>query len=573
MKLKFTKYSLIPIIFGSLIWFSIAALTYQSSIYTIDPDELDQGVTGNGRTLYAICNKIGTTKPATIRVVNRGRNTYDKYIFLTTFNGANYTKITLEIENGARFKDSTSNPTFTWGGQVDALPNQQIADWGNGSGALSFGTTPKEVYADWFGDHTYLAVSQAYAAVAEGSIIRLSGGPWAFGTSQLDLITKSVTLKGIGGSIDYDSIVQGTVVSHTGTNSAIRVNNATNVEDLRITGGVYGITLGNDSGSGAVSWGGRLQNVMISGASTAGIHATGIQAGLAENVFSQSNTGAGMLVSGSNNTHGVFTKCRFYNNDQEGVLYTGNSQFRYYGCHFESNDYEGVKNSATALSDTHFDGCWIEANNVAAGHASGYYNLLLSNTNNANINIVNCHFNGATTADNGHVGFQGVLSIQSNYYEGTALTAKYTFLGVNDRLFNKGDYQVTLDSGSVAFAHQNNNYNAAINEILRDSQNVLLGAGHDNIPKLNNVMIINDTGNKTYVMPPCEDVCWFGISALNTYQAYLSPATGDAIIPTCTVGKDIQNSGALGDCLWVRGDATGVYWQETIKIGTWTAEL
>lgn len=561
----------------SAVWIGPVALrsfttaTVESgAIYYPDPNEPDQGAVGAGKTIYSFNSLAGPDRQIVIKLRHKGIN--DKTYYYVDTDLTTNKNVTLEIEPGAILADAGNETLTIYSPEnIIAGDSQQIFNF-DGSGGVSF-TVAGVLCADWFGDHTYAAVDAAYDAAAEGSTIKLSGGTWTFGTNQLDLIGKAVTLKGASSSIDPGDSIKATMISHTGVDSAVRINIGTNVEDLGITGGVYGLTLGNDSGAGAVNWTGVVRNVFVTLASTAGVNCYGVQVGYVEKLWSMYNTGAGMLITGADtNTNGIFVNCRFYSNDEEGVLYSTNSQFEYYGCHFESNGYEGVKNLDSALTRTKFIGGWVENNNSDAGHAAGYYNFLFSNTSNADITLRNVEFNGASTANNGHIYFKGTLRLAGgNEFGGTCLATGFVaYGGSGTTLFNMSQ-DVSLDSGHVAFSDQANRYMAAIPEFLRDSKNVLLGGSYNNIPRLHNVTIINDSGAVvSYNLPDVGSDMRIGFASISNHTITLSPKTADQIIPlTDAVNADIVSAGLAGEFIELTGDPGGVLWNVTQKVGIW----
>lgn len=70
-----------------------------SIVYNIDASETDQGITGNGKTIKAYVDAIGTSKKATIKVNHSGIGNETTYTLTT--NVTIPSNITLEIENGA----------------------------------------------------------------------------------------------------------------------------------------------------------------------------------------------------------------------------------------------------------------------------------------------------------------------------------------------------------------------------------------------------------------------------------------------------------------------------------------
>ena len=148
--------------------------------YSVDTSATDQCTTtaeGN-RTLKDFATSIGTSKKATIVFPHTGASNTTDCLCSTTWDASSYTNIKLEFQNGARLKDDVNNASFTWGGQIEAEPDQQIADWGNGSGSfiLSKSKIPK-LYPNQFGTNTTpgttdmtTAITQCVAACRSGNI-------------------------------------------------------------------------------------------------------------------------------------------------------------------------------------------------------------------------------------------------------------------------------------------------------------------------------------------------------------------------------------------------------------------
>lgn len=355
--------------------------------------------------------------------------------------------------------------TLTVNSQIEAGP-YQIFD---GSGTVSYGV-PMEIWADWHGK-TAAGLQAAYNSAADGSTIKMSGGTWAFGTTTVTMTTnnKTVHLKGIGYD-DGDS--NGTNITYTSTNEALKIAGFTTVENLRVDGGssgAVGITFGNSGGS-PVAWKGSARNLFVTGCTTAGIKADGIQLGYMENVYAQSNDGAGMIVeadSSGDNTHCVFNKCRFASNTAEGVVYSTNSlsQFKYYGCIFESNGEEGVKATDDNISGTIFDGCWFENNKTEHDTDEGTteYQVNLNNNGHDTVTIKHCEFRDPNGAHNGtdgnkHVGFDGKLILEENRWSGTLVTNSRLigFTGGSASwLYNKDK---NVDYADLAFNNVANRY-------------------------------------------------------------------------------------------------------------------
>ena len=423
------------------------------------------------------------------------------------------------------------------------------------------------------------AINATITAASAGDTILLPRGTVHLGTTRIDTISKLVHFKGAGVS-NYDAPSSaGTYITYAGTDCAFMLNNSSSIYNMGISAtgvGDYAVRVGNNTGTGAISWGGVLSNVMLVGGTVAGLHEYGNQLGYMEKVYCQSNTGAGKLVESSNNTHSVSVACRYFNNSEEGVLYGASSSFanhKYYGCHSESNGYEGVKNELASLNGFLWEGGWIESNNTDASHSSGYYNIYLNNASNARCKIDSTMFNGATTVNNTHIGFKGELTLGLNTYQGDSKSSFVEFKGVNDILINDGDALATVTDGTVLLNSQNNKYvNTNRDEVIHFDDNRLLGGGFNNVPRLSGVTITNQgaVATTTFNLPPDSRGVDIAFSTVAAQIITLQPSSGEHIIPTGTGADDpISSSGTLGDYMQIE-NVGSVYWQEVSKIGTWS---
>ena len=432
-----------------------------------------------------------------------------------------------------------------------------------GAGNVSF-TIPCIVWADWWGGKTAASLQLCFSAVSEGSTIKLSGGTWNFGATNVNLVNKDIHLEGVG----YTDAAAGTNISFTGTGAAIMLNGFCTISKLRMSGaGEYGLQLGNSTGVGGLAWVGRAYDLFITGKTKAGIHAYAIQLGFCENVYSQHNTGAGMLVLGGSNTHGIFIKCGFRLNDEEGILYNTNAAFRYYGCILESNGYEAVKNEVATLTSTLIEGCWFENNQNDALRVDGYYQLLFSNVANASIGLVRNYFNTPSdpwngAAGNKHVGFKGSLIIEDNYWVGTS-PPYVEYKQINASLTNKG---INLHIGLVGFSDDQNVYNNG-----RGTQDILTMPSSGWVGRWSNVTVVNTTaiGAVEYDLPPAQEGNRITFVVGAAHQLDIDPDAADQILPTTNaVGDRLRNAGNLGESVTLIGLSSD-YWVIAAEKGTW----
>ena len=424
------------------------------------------------------------------------------------------------------------------------------------------------------------AITRAIDFATAGDTIVLPGGPVNFGTTTFDTIAKLVHWDGAGAA-NYDAPgTAGTMVSYSGTDAALMLNNSASCSNMAISGtGVapYALRVGNNTGSGAKSWGGKLSNIMLTGATTAGLHETANQLGYMEKVYCQSNTGAGKITETLDNTHGTYDACRFFNNSKEGVLYVASTSFanqKYYGCHFEGNGFEGLKNELDGLNGMLMSGCWVEGNNTDGTHTSGFYNVLLNNANNVRCEIRNTMFNGATTSNNSHIGLKGELTIGGNTYQGTSTATLVDFKGINDVLINDNDELATVGGGTVKLNSVNNRYiNKNRNEIIHFDDNRLVGGGGTTLARLSGCTLTNRgaVGTTTFALPPDSPGVDIRFSAVAVQIMTLDPNGTNEIIPTGTgAGTTISCTAVEGSSIIIESVGNGK-WQEMAKTGTWAS--
>ena len=139
--------------------------SYGGSIYRkwyVSPDAsiTDHGDDTEVGSFAWILDQIGLDAAT---VVFPGNKTY--VVSTTVAAGSD---IRLEFQSAAVLQDDGSNADLTINGFIDAEPHQQIFDWGNGSGSVSFSNTSAAIlYPEWWGvDGTADDVQIAAACVA-----------------------------------------------------------------------------------------------------------------------------------------------------------------------------------------------------------------------------------------------------------------------------------------------------------------------------------------------------------------------------------------------------------------------
>jgi len=219
--------------------------TYGYSIdgYRVDPSETDQGITGNGKTIKAYVDEIGSTIKATIFLPHDAEAGSTTTYTLSTSETIP-SNITLKAAPGAIIAIATGI-TLTLDA-IDALPNQQIFSL-TGTGAVKVTTIPS-FWIHWLGFSTSESTTnnatyfgQAITAVIDSGIpIKITAGVFPLGSVAYTASgAVSLVISGVHSPASDDTSPPGTILSFSGlTGSQI---------GLSISGGanayVKGLTL------------------------------------------------------------------------------------------------------------------------------------------------------------------------------------------------------------------------------------------------------------------------------------------------------------------------------------------
>jgi parallel beta-helix repeat protein len=112
-------------------------------VYVINASEVDQGVTGNGRTMKAFIDAIGGTRKATLKILHTSKNTFTDYTLTT--NEIVTDNIATDIDHGARIVGAGN---FTISGSFEHGLSQCFGS----SITIVFGSgSVREVYPQWWG--------------------------------------------------------------------------------------------------------------------------------------------------------------------------------------------------------------------------------------------------------------------------------------------------------------------------------------------------------------------------------------------------------------------------------------
>lgn len=270
-------------------------------------------------------------------------------------------------------------------------------------------------------DDSSAIVSAISAANGEGTVF-LPKGDYNLGTTSLTLLG-SVRLCGAGSANEADGSL-GSRLIYTGSSAAIIVNDGSGttthgftIRDLTLSGsnsGAYGIKLGSSTGSPKAAVG-TVENVFISGFTTAGLWLVTAQVCRFNRVFVSGNSGDGIIidyVSGGTNTTCSFHSCRVSANDGHGVYIKGQNSISFYDLDTESNGLEGVlveKSSGTELRALTFHSLHLEGNNSGrsgTGHAQ--FKVFSNDSSYSEVSLYNPAFYTPGTG-NYHMSLDGTI--------------------------------------------------------------------------------------------------------------------------------------------------------------------
>lgn len=216
--------------------------------------------------LYAINYGAGTTTGATISAALTTIGVSDRVILVLTTgtwtisadtDWSAYSNVTLKFAPGAKISHGAY--TVSWGGAIDAMPNQQIR---TGTGAWTLSTNVPEVWVDWFGVNTTPGTTDMINAIntAANSIntgyVRFLGNIYAVSTTIISP-TALHPIKFVGtGKIEATG---GTRIKWIGGNSdsIIELNSFMQMEDIYVYNGntatgLIGIDMLGDAGQGKI---------------------------------------------------------------------------------------------------------------------------------------------------------------------------------------------------------------------------------------------------------------------------------------------------------------------------------
>lgn len=205
------------------------------------------GVNYTNATITSALTAIGTTNKVAL-VLRPGT-----WVVSASVNWAAYTNVTLKFAPGAVLSHGAY--TISWGGAIEALPNQQIR---TGTGAWTLTANVPEVWVDWFGVNTTPGttdminpINTALNAITTGEI-RFLGNIYAVSTTILSSTAlHPVKFRGTG-KIEATG---GTRIKWIGGNSdsIIELNSYMQMEDIFVYNGnastsLIGIDLLGDAG-------------------------------------------------------------------------------------------------------------------------------------------------------------------------------------------------------------------------------------------------------------------------------------------------------------------------------------
>jgi hypothetical protein len=288
------------------------------------------------------------------------------------------------------------------------------------------------------------AVADIQAALDTGGTVRLAPGTYSLGTTTLNL-NGNACLEGSG--------EDETILTYTGTGSALQINSGTGATTLNasvrfltldgthaVTGGHYGITLGQTSVSPNTG-SGLFMGLTIKRFQVAGLRIVVSALGTWIRCSFQSNDDGAWFTDDSSNgvTGQSFISCRFVDNLQRGVFAEQYDTVSFTNtCQFENNGKEGAliqhPGSATAVTrNLQITQCYFEGN----GTAGNYSDLRFDNVSTQS------HQNCKVYANR----FQDA-NADGNIYFG-----KGSFLEEDNEFSPLGTSNVIVLNSTVAFVH------------------------------------------------------------------------------------------------------------------------
>lgn len=211
-----------------------------SSVYFVDYTERDQGATGNGRSIKALVDSIGTTENATLVFQHfpLNGNTVTEYKILTSLLVS--ANITLSFQNGAVIVDTASNASLTILGEIIANKRNQIFDFENGTGKVKFdGGRTSIAYPEWWGAAGDGTTDDAAALNAVCLSVKAVRGIVSIGANVKHLIESQVTISEIAliGTHRGDEASEGSkIIVSSGVTGLYATGVKTRIENLNIWG-------------------------------------------------------------------------------------------------------------------------------------------------------------------------------------------------------------------------------------------------------------------------------------------------------------------------------------------------
>lgn len=330
----------------------------------------------------------------------------------------NYTQpenVTFHLEYGARFSIATTKtltlsnePIYSRGSQIFVL---------NGTGTVAFGTT----YTGKNNPHMYGALgddsNDDYAAIqaavdADVSTEILPGIYRTSATIYQKLLGKSVTGFGMGVcKIVPQGSFTGWVVGNDATSSETVHEQV--FTDVWIQGGTYALQVGAN-GTGPKAALGFINNVKLTGASTAGLNLMSPQGMLFMNMQITGNAIGVFSDKTQPSTASMFIRCRIYQNTNQGMYLQEGWGLTFQNVNIESNGKQGVyfeKWDGVTTTNIQFKTCWFETNltDGTTGSATVLGERAAAQTTDpSDITFDQCEFNGVTNSgSNKHIELNG----------------------------------------------------------------------------------------------------------------------------------------------------------------------
>lgn len=471
--------------------------------YWVDAGEADQGVTGNGKTVKALADLIGTTTLATL-VFDSKTGASASYVFTTAWNGTTYSNLHFEFKNGATLAPGSGVTNILPSpSNIIANPVQRIFSGAGNNNFARSGT----VYPDWWGTNTTPGTTEMLTAIqsAIDSVSAAGGGDVFFqgGIYRINgsiICKRSVNLTGI----NHES----TRIYAPGAITAIVIDATVTYDSSYLT--IKGFAIYGDLTAGSIG-------VRIGGTALVGY-----------DIFDRCyihhfETGVSMQSGIFIN----FVRCMIQYNvvgvewKTTGSLYNTTTSFEY--CTIHSNTHEGFKRTSKGSyhdKTLNLIGCTVQANgNPVEGTLEGWYQLDISSWRYVEINAIYMEHSGVVISTVTYYPYAIVANdcnnvvINAGQIEGSK--SGFASSNIDGLVINGLQTRSTMDYGVY----------------LTDNVNCLnislLGCVFDKAPTVFGKNRMDVHSNKTWLQPSGYGTFGVGIYDPNIREIIAFEASGD----------------------------------------------